>query len=87
MPIEIAAEVQRSGLIRNNDELASHGIAPCTVEAIPHYLAWTRTDLALSVAILGLIANDARSLAKQAKLIAIAVWVIVALMIYAIFIK
>jgi hypothetical protein len=35
-PIEIASEVQRVGLIRDNEELEQKGISPVTEEAVPY---------------------------------------------------
>jgi uncharacterized protein YybS (DUF2232 family) len=70
-PIEIASEVQRTGLIRDNEELEQKGISPVTEEAVPYYTAWTRTGVALASALLALIATDTRELVKYAKLITV----------------
>lgn len=75
-PIETAAKVQQMGLAGDNASLAQDGITPVTPEAMPYYVAWTRTDIALSAALLGIIADDMRELVKYAKLAVVLLFLI-----------
>ena len=68
-PLEIAGQVQQIGLAGDNETLANNGILPVTNDAMPYYAAWTRTDIALSAALLSGIAIDLREIVKYTKLI------------------
>lgn len=69
-PLQIAMGVQERGVVREDGELRKLGIDPVGPNAAPYYAAWTRTDIALSAALLGMIANDSREILKYIKIIA-----------------
>jgi hypothetical protein len=69
LPIEIAATVQQAGDTREEQEITDLGFEPYSQEAMPFYTARARSDIKLSAALLGIIANDVRVLATCAKLI------------------
>jgi hypothetical protein len=65
-----AGELQRVGLMGDNQTLANHGIEPCSEEAGPFYLAWIRTDLVLLVSLLASLTAYARALVALLAIIA-----------------
>ncbi len=66
-PLDIAGQVQKDGLIKDNQYLKALGIDPASPEASPHYLGWIRTDLVIVVSLLDTIAEESRSSARYAK--------------------
>ena len=80
--LKIAERVQHDGLVQDNNELTVRGIEPATAEAVPFYSAWTRTDVALTAALVGLIANDIRQILNYAKVCALTLIVIAALIAF-----
>jgi len=76
-PLVAAQRVQQDGLAQDNSELTARGIEPLTAETVPYYSAWTRTDVALTAALAGLIANDVRQILNCARICALLLFVIV----------
>ncbi len=82
--MEHAAQIQQQGYERDKYNLASDGIKPATVEAMPHYAAWMRTDLVLAVSLLSFIAEDTRTIAKYVKSVAVLLVLILLVLIFGI---
>ena len=71
---EVASDLQNRVALSENSELAAKGIAPVSQEAVPHYAAWTRSDLVMVVSLLTSIAGYLRTISITLAIIAVMVF-------------
>ena len=81
-PVELAADVQASGLERDSRYLETRSIGPMSKEATPFYVAWTRTDITLIAALLGFVATYLKQILECTKLIAFLLFVIAVAVVF-----